>query len=64
MFAPTPDVTHGAALLSCTVSHTSDTYGGGAALADYGNLGTLAGDDPLVNRLLGVGRYRRNGGLG
>ena len=64
-FTPTPDVTRGGVILSVDLYRRPATYGGsGAILSDLGSLGMVPGVDPMVERLLGIGRFRRGGRLG
>jgi hypothetical protein len=64
-YAPTPDVDRGAVILAVDLYRRPATYGGaGAMLGDLGSLGMVPGVDPMVERLLGIGRYRRGGRLG
>ena len=64
-YAPTPDVNRAAVILTLDVYRRPATYGGaGTMLSDLGSLGVVPGVDPMVERLLGIGRFRRGGRLG
>jgi hypothetical protein len=64
-YTPTPDVYEGAKLLAADVYRRSDTYGGVSTMA-LDNLGGLGAVDldPIVVRLLGIGRWRRTKTVG
>ena len=64
-FTPTPDVNRAGVILALDLYRRPATYGGaGAILTDLGSLGMVPGVDPMVERLLGIGRFRRGGRIG
>jgi len=64
-YVPTADVERGAVILTCDIYRRPATYGGsGTSLGDLGSFGMVPGVDPMVERLLGIGRFRRGGRLG
>jgi hypothetical protein len=58
VFVASADVHAGATLHATNLYRRRDTYGGGGQLDDLGTLAALPLVDPMVDRLLGVGRWR------